>query len=90
MLEDILILATGIFCGIFFTLFWQTIQGRWRRSQSLRLSSAKVRKENADRAKKASADARLARSTAFRSFLEGLMFFAAILLITWLVWILFV
>jgi hypothetical protein len=89
VLEDILIFGTGVFSGIFFTLFWMNIRGRWKKSQSLRQSSAKVRKENEDRAKKASADAKLARDNAFRTVLETFMFVAAVMLLAWLVYILF-
>lgn len=88
MLEDILIFGTGVFSGILFALFWVGIRCRRKQSQSLRQSSAKVRKENKDRAKKASAEARLARSNDFRTVLEILIFLAAMMLLAWLVYIL--
>ena len=89
MLEDILIFGGGLFAGIFFTLFWQSIRRRWQSSKSLRQASAKARKENADRVKKAKADARLARDAAIRSFLEFFMFLAAAMLLAWLAWVVF-
>jgi hypothetical protein len=58
----------------------------WRRSRELNSAAAKARKEMQEKSLKARTDAQRARDALFRAALQVVLLTIAIVVVTWLIW----
>jgi hypothetical protein len=85
-MDGVLFLVVGIALGILLMWLYISMRDYWKRNKDLRSSSAKARKEVQEKALKARLDAQNARTALFKAALRVFFLVMAIVVTTWLVW----
>ncbi len=87
-MEWFFVFALGTLTGSIVTWLLISINNYWKRSKQLSASSAKIRKENIERAKKAKVDAAQARRAVVGSVFRSILLVVSVGFVGWAIWIL--
>jgi mRNA-degrading endonuclease RelE of RelBE toxin-antitoxin system len=85
--DYLLVFLSGLFAGVVLHALWAGIASRWKARQKTINDSDKVRKESAEKLRKARADKDAARRSGFRIIFDTIMTGSVIILVVWILYL---